>query len=497
MDVAEAPGVRAGDSAANGGGPRLTGPDRSLLWLFLLLLLALRLVMMAWMPLTDTTEARYAEIARKMVETGNWITPQFDYGVPFWGKPPLHTWLSALGMLLFGVGAFGSRIFILAAALGILWLVFDWARQRGQRDLGLVATVLCASSVLFFGAAAFVMTDMVMALGTTLSMVAFHRAVSGDARASGWLFFVGLAIGMLAKGPVAVILTGIPIGLWVIAGWRWRMLAALPWVGGTLLALLLTVPWFIAAERATPGFLHYFLVGEHVQRFLVPGWQGDLYGFGKDRPWGTIWLYALGALLPWSLAALALLGARARRAAWQQDGGWTSYLVLWSLSPLLLFTFAANILPAYVLPAVPALALLLAALWGNAFGYGGKTARRTFLAGAAFSVAGFVLYVGGIRFAPELVRLQTMDGLVERARQADASATLNVYPRRSFSAEFYSGGGAKTLTSIDAIRALADNGRRDALIVPVPEAAVAYVMGSDITELARTPRYALFIENAK
>lgn len=75
---------------------------------------------MILVPVKDTTEARYAEIARKMLETGDWITPQFEYGVPFWGKPPLHTWLSAAGMGAFGVNEFAARLPIFALACALL-----------------------------------------------------------------------------------------------------------------------------------------------------------------------------------------------------------------------------------------------------------------------------------------------------------------------------------------------------------------------------------------
>ena len=70
----------------------------------------IRLTTLGLYPLGDTTEARYSEIARKMVETGNWITPQFDYGVPFWGKPPLSTWTRAASFELFGVSEFAARL---------------------------------------------------------------------------------------------------------------------------------------------------------------------------------------------------------------------------------------------------------------------------------------------------------------------------------------------------------------------------------------------------
>ena len=87
---------------------KLNRADRRFIGSILAILLVLRVAMIFLMPITDPTEARYAEIARKMVETNDWITPQYDYGVPFWGKPPLHTWVSAAGMKIFGVNHFGA-----------------------------------------------------------------------------------------------------------------------------------------------------------------------------------------------------------------------------------------------------------------------------------------------------------------------------------------------------------------------------------------------------
>ena len=105
---------------------QLSAPQRRFIAITIAVLLSLRVVAMIFVPYTDTTEARYAEIARKMVETNDWITPQFDYGVPFWGKPPLHTWVSAIGMKIFGVNEFGGRIFIFAIACGMVALVYRW-----------------------------------------------------------------------------------------------------------------------------------------------------------------------------------------------------------------------------------------------------------------------------------------------------------------------------------------------------------------------------------
>ena len=162
-----------------------------------------------------------------MLETGNWLTPQFDYGVPFWGKPPLSTWLSAASMSALGVGAFAARLpsFLLALACAVPIAVH--AKLRGGRDPVLWTLALFATTVLVFISAGAVMTDPALALGTTMSMTGFWVAVRGPDRhrlAAASAFFAGLAIGLLAKGPIAVVLTFLPIGAFTLItrGWRSR-----------------------------------------------------------------------------------------------------------------------------------------------------------------------------------------------------------------------------------------------------------------------------------
>ncbi|MDN5569041.1 MAG: glycosyltransferase family 39 protein, partial [Paracoccus sp. (in: a-proteobacteria)] len=353
--------------------------ESAFVWMVLGAALIFRVLGMFWLPFVDTTEARYAEIARIMVDTGDWITPQFDYGVPFWGKPPLHTWLSALGMKMFGVTGFGARILILLTALGILALIHGFVARHKGRDQALLAIVVLATSAMFFGASAFVMTDIPMVLGTTLSMVGFYNAMTGGPAAKRWgqAAFVGLAIGMLAKGPLALVITGLALVPWLALGGRWRRLGTLPWASGLLIFAVLCLPWYIAAEIKTPGFLRYFLIGEHIERFIVSDWQGDLYGSGHARPKGMIWVYLVGTFLPWALFALGLFPrAKAVTAGLRQDSdGWHSYLLFWAIAPAILFTPAANILSAYALPAMPALAVLLVAWWSYAWPGAGKRAR--------------------------------------------------------------------------------------------------------------------------
>jgi len=138
----------------------LTVRERRSLALFIIAVAAVRLATLGAYPLLDTTEARYAEIARKMLETGAWLMPQFDYGVPFWGKPPLSTWLCAASMAVFGVNEFAARLPSLLMLMGCGALVYAVAALRGGRDQALWTLALFVATGLVFIAAGGVMTEM-------------------------------------------------------------------------------------------------------------------------------------------------------------------------------------------------------------------------------------------------------------------------------------------------------------------------------------------------
>ncbi|WP_246020854.1 ArnT family glycosyltransferase [Paracoccus subflavus] len=472
---------------------QLDGAARRFLLAALTGFVFLRLWAIFAVPFTDTTEARYAEIARKMVETGNWLTPQFDYGVPFWGKPPLHTWLSAGGMQLFGVNEAAARLPILLTALAVLFLIWHWVRETVGRNAALVVTVVLATMAMFFGASAFVMTDMPMVLGTTLVMVGFWQAVSDADSRWGYAFFLGLAIGMLAKGPVAVVLCGIPLTLCLAVTWNWHLLRLLPWGRGMALLTVLVVPWYVAAEIATPGFLHYFLIGEHVQRFLTPGWQGDLYGSGHQEAKGMIWLFWLMAALPWSLVPALLLTRLGKTVTmFRQDrSGLLFYLLLWAGSPVLLFTPASNILAAYVLPGLPAAAVLLVILFAQVFGAKPSRAARTAFAVATSVIfALFLALTSGAIFAPQQIRLKSDKSLVAAAHAALPDAQLYTLGGRSYSAEFYSRGKSRAI-EVEDFESLAVDGAPAAFSVSPDKAAEAAAFG--LENLGEYGRHVLFV----
>ena len=424
--------------------------SRQQLWTLLAVVGIVRLLTIGLYPLTDATEARYAEIARKMLETGQWIVPQIDYGVPFWGKPPLSMWMTAISYKLIGVTEFAARIPSLLMGVAVCALTYVLALRRRGINHGLRASIVVATSLLMMVSAGTVMTDPAMVLGTTLSMVGFWLALTDRSRSWGYLFFLGLAIGLLAKGPVAALLTLAPIGVWVLvcghakASWN-----NIPWITGALLTAALVVPWYWAAEMQSPGFLNYFLVGEHWQRYTVSGWKGDLYGAGHAHPFGTIWLYALLGTLPWSPWLIWQL-ARGRAVLavtpLRSGDGWTLYLLCWLLAPIVFFSLARNILPTYVLPGLVAFGLLVGEAWAQRHS---QDPSNRILALGIVTPALTVLLVlvwpsAGVRSQKEVVSAYR--------NSLQQEVALVYYKARPDSAAFYSAGSAREIEREEQLR---------------------------------------------
>jgi 4-amino-4-deoxy-L-arabinose transferase-like glycosyltransferase len=356
-------------------------------WALLISILLARLLTLPLYPLIGTTEPRYAELARKMLESGDWVTLWVSDGVPLWGKPPLAFWTEALSMAVFGINEWGARFAPFCVSLALLSLFWCWYQPVWQKQAlswqhcisSLLAALIYVSTPMGFLATGFVATDVHLTLGLTLSMVGFWRSVIVQTPRDGlhktpvtvwhWAFFIGIAIGLLSKGPLSVVLLGLAMVLWILPspqvrlGLTWR---SLPWLRGTLLALVLTLPWYWMAEVRTPGFLQHFIIGEHIERFLVKGWNGGRFAASHAEEVGTIWWFFIKSFVPWTLLIpVALLGPWTqpayRRAVWRYvSNSEVQYLVSWILASLLLFTLSRNILEAYVLPTLPAFAILLA-----------------------------------------------------------------------------------------------------------------------------------------
>jgi 4-amino-4-deoxy-L-arabinose transferase-like glycosyltransferase len=187
-----------------------------------------------------------------------------------------------------------------------------------------------------------------------------------QSRATWWgcAFWFSLGLGCLAKGPVAVVLVGLTVAVWIAVNRQWFLLRRLPWVSGSLILAAVACPWYFLAERATPGFLHYFLLNEHLLRY-VRSEYGDLYGAGRTQPYGASWLMLAVTFLPWTPVFATYAWTRWRNRSTTPGvprDAWLMFALMWGLTPAVFFTFCRQILVTYLLPGFPGLALAAAVL---------------------------------------------------------------------------------------------------------------------------------------
>lgn len=342
----------------------------------------LRLLSLSLPDLVDSTEGRYGLVAKLMLDKHDWVTPWIVIdGVeqPYDGKPPLHFWLMQLSFLSLGFNSFAARLPGVLSALGVGFALMQLARRVAGNAASYIAALVFASSTMTFFLAGSATLDMTLTLGTTLAISGFYQTArkpgSWFSNAWGYLFFVGLGIGFLVKGPISCVLPGMVIAPWLLArrvktgSWP-SQFSAIPWFTGLLVFLAIVVPWFALAEMKTPGFLKYFFINENFGRFMSKDY-GDKYGSGHRQITGTAWLMMVPAVFPWALILLAWLVAARKRifsrscAKAISDDSELLYAILWAVCCPLLLIPARQYTATYLLPSVPGFAFLAAVLWAK------------------------------------------------------------------------------------------------------------------------------------
>lgn len=420
--------------------------------LICLSLLSLRLWIGAITPLTETTEARYGEIARKMLETGNWVNLLNTYDSPFWAKPPLYAWFSTASMHLFGINEFALRLpSVIVSGLSALLVYITTAPELGKNK-ATIATIVLISSFGFFVASDTVMTDPTLLFATTLGLCAWWKNHQKNQPAWAYTFFAAIGLGMVAKGPLAIVLIGMPIFLYLLIHKEWKQFfTEPPWIGGIFISIIAPGIWYVLAELKTPGFLKYFLLGEHVYRFIKPGWAGDLYGNAHIQAHGTIVMYALLALLPWSIFfIIRLITSRREFIQAIKINRFKQFLMFWFGTQIFFFCLPANIIWPYYLPAAPAFAILCA----DQINWSPSTNKRIIFGSVGLTVVLALLGTYMVKVYPEDY-LKSGKSVVEKyieesTKQPGELAYLS--SKRLFSIEFYSSGKAKWIKSNESLQ---------------------------------------------
>jgi 4-amino-4-deoxy-L-arabinose transferase len=316
--------------------------------------------------LYETTEGRYAESAREMLETGNWLVPQLDYA-PHWTKPPLAYWTIAGGMALFGTNEWGARFANAAVFVLTVLAMSVLARAMWDGRTGFAAGLIYALSPFAVLAANTVHTDSLLSFWELLAVLCYWKAYRADGPRSAKRWIVGmwglLGLAFLTKGPPAlVVLAAILVFRIYLAatGGKGPGLFSLP---GIVLMLAVGSSWYIAVAARTPGLLDYFLGTEVYARIATarhgrnPEWYKPLFIFVPPLLFG-----AGTAMAAWAVELArnrALFGWASLKRLLRGDER-LAFLALWLIVPLVIFSLAKSRLPLYVLPIFPAVALATA-----------------------------------------------------------------------------------------------------------------------------------------
>jgi 4-amino-4-deoxy-L-arabinose transferase-like glycosyltransferase len=298
--------------------------------------------------LLGADEPRYAQIGREMLERNDWVTPRL-HGEVWLEKPVLYYWLEILSYKLFGVSDWAARLpaAVLAAILIAAIYVFIGRFRPGAR---MEASVITASSIAIFGFARGASTDMPLAVFFTLALLAWWVFVETGQR--NWLlvFYFCMALATLAKGPVAVVLAGLVMGVFAIVTRDLKVIARTLWLPGIALFCVLALPWYVLVQLRNPQFFSEFILRHNLARFST-----DV--FRHTRPFWYFVPVLLIGLLPWTTFGLA--GAMQALRSWRAGRAhYTLFLLLWGVLPIVFFSLSQSKLPGYILPAIPAWTLL-------------------------------------------------------------------------------------------------------------------------------------------
>jgi 4-amino-4-deoxy-L-arabinose transferase-like glycosyltransferase len=299
-----------------------------------------------------------------------------------------------------------------------------------------------------------VSTDTALEFCISMMMISFWQTMKSDTKTYwNYVFFIFLGLGLLSKGPLIMVLTFPPLFLWCCLDLqRFRAIfSKFSIVFGILITAIIAVPWYYFAEKETPGFLDYFIVGEHYKRFVEPGWKGDLYGSGHSQPKGMIWLYLIGFAFPWIQVVLYKLW-KTRTTIFKNS--WVSFLLVWAFWTPLFFTISSNILHTYVLPSAMPIMFLAVYFWED-------FTRKTLLIRTAlfFPIVVFIAYFALFPIGKLDYNMNSDKYILENLKVTTENKQIPIYywKVKNYSGQFYSNGKVqvvKTEAQLDSVQAL-------------------------------------------
>ncbi len=300
-------------------------------------------------PLWSSDEGRFAEIARAMHVTGNWIVPHFN-GLPYLEKPPLAAWTTLLSYKAFGITAFATRLPGALSALGVLFLAFLFIRRFFGNGAAQYATLCLLTTAGFVLVGRFAVIDMQMIF--LLSSSLFFLMLGVFEQKNRFYLIAGVFMGLtfLTKGLIGAALPAIIFFIFLALTGRFNEFKKLPVLILTFLIFIgISIPWTLAILKQQPEFLDIFIFEHHFKRFATAT-------FGRKRPfWFFTYILPL-VTFPWCLFLPAAIAD-----AWKSAKEYKQkclFLLLWAAIIFIFFSIPRSKLPYYIVPTTVPLALL-------------------------------------------------------------------------------------------------------------------------------------------
>lgn len=308
---------------------------------------------LGYFGLIGADEPRYAQVAREMLRRHDWITPTL-WNKPWLEKPPLYYWQAILAYRAFGVSDWAARLPSAVDATLMVVAVYLFL-LRFRRGFHLDGALITASSAGIVGFARAASTDMPLAAMFTIAMLAWYAWYESRSKAYLALFYFFLALGALAKGPIALLLAALIIFFFAALKHDFALAWKTLWIPGIALFCLAALPWYVAVQIRNPGFFRIFILQHNLARFGT-----NLYHHIEPF-WYFVPVILIG-LLPWTFFVLAKLWEIFR--VWkdrksQTEHAFDTFLAIWLIVPIIFFSLSQSKLPGYILPALPAGCLLV------------------------------------------------------------------------------------------------------------------------------------------
>ena len=375
--------------------------SKPLVWSLVVSFTLVWLYVLGIRTLVPPDEGRYAEMAREMLASGDWITTRLN-GIKYFEKPPLQTWMNALSFSAFGLGEWQARLWTgLCGLLGVLLTAYAGTRVFGQRA-GFYAGLVLGSSFFWVASGQIDSLDMSLSGMMTISLCALliaQRDLATHNERRNWMLlcWAGMALAVLAKGLIGLVLPGAVLVLYTLAARDWTIWRRLHLGKGLLLFFAIAAPWFVLVALKNPEQPHFFFIHEHVERFFLKAHK-------REGAWHYFFAMLIPGIIPWlSLLPLSLAQALRRDRPSQTTVFKPKLLLLiWAVFIFVFFSYSSSKLPGYILPIFPALALLLALHLETA------SRRSALLAAGLLAVIGAV----GIALVPRMTAAASHPGEV-------------------------------------------------------------------------------------